>query len=463
MSVQNYAFTTGSAPLPDLGTLSYNTVTFSSLYHTKVSGRWVKDAANRTVRYFEINLEATGVVTRSTPPAANVTTTDQALTGMLLLLNQQAGRLEYSGRGFGSKVVINDPNGTFFDVAWGPVPEVLDFQPLGNASSAYVTWRVTARLNEYPATTSLATKLTNAGAIIQLTVENDVTYDDEGYSTLSKRGTLEIPLTRATPETRSSSTTVDDYRASAIQLLFSDIDLTRFRVTRRHFSMSRDRRTMDFDIQVEEIPPMGDPPGATNARGRFTVRPAHTGGKGIVAGFAQWLCSLSITYVIRRDLPRRVAYLAFVYMVWYRMQFSRKAFTGKPGVNTPQNTPTPNAVNPKAEPVRLQDFNDQEQFYANLMSRLGRGQLKNDPKAFLVDFGLDEGMHRDSKTITFEASWLLFTTFPFLLQSCGVWRADKNAVGGPVWAQAMQDIQGWRSWEPNSFDPESDVIVDMGM
>ncbi len=85
----------------------------------------------------------------------------------------------------------------------------------------------------------------------------------------------------------------------------------------------------------------------------------------------------------------------------------------------------------------------------------------------LSNFNFSEPLYLDSKSMSFEASWILFTTFRTIMDASGVWRYPPS---GPrdgyatrtTWAASVQDISGWRSWLRNALDPAARVIVDMG-
>src|SRR5258708_2248707 len=101
MPVDTYNFSTGPSTLPDVGSLIYNGCLFSPLYETKVSGKVIKDNANRTTKYMEYTLVADGYVTL---PAGHV---DIGPTMRLLqqYLTAHGGQLIYKGRGF--DLVVN--------------------------------------------------------------------------------------------------------------------------------------------------------------------------------------------------------------------------------------------------------------------------------------------------------------------------------------------------------------------
>ncbi len=193
MPVDTINFTTGPSTLPDIGALSYNGCTFSPLFATTVSGNAVKDEAHRTVKYMEYVIAVDGYVTCSPSPSQDITS---AMDNLRRLLTAQGGHLVYDGRGCDFN--INAAGGGTKDVAWGPIPELLEFQPLGAGRSAKVQWRVTIHVPETKRGDFLGAK--SFEQVLQFNYDTSVTYNEDGYSGLSVRGILEIPLTRTPNE-----------------------------------------------------------------------------------------------------------------------------------------------------------------------------------------------------------------------------------------------------------------------
>ncbi len=142
MAVPTIDFTTGVATLPDVGILIYNGCKFSPLYETNVAGRCVKDDSQRTIMYMEYILTADGYVTMPDGAAD----TNGTMRALRRLLSKQGGELRYIGRG--NDIEVNVPGSAVKDVKWGPIPEVLDFQPLGGGRSAKIKWSVKVHIIE---------------------------------------------------------------------------------------------------------------------------------------------------------------------------------------------------------------------------------------------------------------------------------------------------------------------------
>lgn len=461
---KTYQFTTGSTYLPDVGKLSYNGCTFSPLFETKVSGKVVKDNSGRTTKLMEYVITVDGYVTLSELLANNI---NPAMVTLRKLLTAQGGVLIYNGRGF--DLVINNfggvkpvnlnatigqlaVNASLADVAWGPVPELLEFQPLGGGLSAKVQWRVTVRIPEVSV---------KGRGLLQLNYETVVTYNEDYFSTIAVRGTLEIPMTRIPSQgTRDLSYTVDDYRSVLEERITKGIDLSRFRITRREFAVSRDKRTMEWEFTAEELPYMDMPPDCTIARGSYNVRPAKAG-----MGLVLWLCTLRATYTVRPGVKRREAWLSFLALLRLRMNYSK--FGEMPDIKSAEAPKKPGFFKLLGRTVLAQ-------FFPGTVPDLAKAILNapNVPdgtpfptrRVWIIDFQIDEGLYLDSKTISFSATWRIITKFSSILLASGLWRKtpDQDPNGKSLWAISMKDVSGIKSWLPNGLDPELDVIVDFG-
>jgi hypothetical protein len=441
--------------LQDVGVLSYNNCSFSPLYITNVSGRVVHDNANRTTKILELTIEVDGYVTVPT----SGTTIAPTMANLYTLLTAQGGALTYRGRGF--DIVVNaigvgqGANG-LQDVAWGPVPDMLDFQPLGGGLSAKVVWKVTTRVPFTPR--AMQHSGIAALPILQFNYETSVTYDDRGYSTLKIDGTTEVAMTRVPNQsTRTLSFTVDDIRNILDTRIFAGIDYTRYKVSQREFNVSRDKRTMEWHITVEELKYMDLPLYCTDAQGTYSFRPARAG-----AGLTLWLCTLRASYTVRADEPRRIAWLAFLALLREKMRFSALA---QASIIAPQN-PVPNGTdirpwvlppfNQNIEPVRFwgQALKDQTKVIGKFAKMF----------ATLIDFGGEEGLYKNSDTSNFYATWRLTAPFDTILAASGLWQKvpEKDAQGNRLWSASVATVNKSHSWTAGQLDPRLDVIVDFG-
>ena len=479
MSVATTLYTTGVVQLPDVGVLAYASsvsIAFSSLFRSKVSWKVVPDLAGRTTKWVELSITAEGYVTLNRTDL----TIDAAMESIRRGLSRYAGTLSYRGKGFGQLVVNPPGGGGVRDLNYGPKTELLDFQPLGAARSALVSWKVTTWISEYDLQTTLQVGGPGGapggrGPLLQLNEETSNTYDEDCFSTFAVRGTLEIPMTRKSWDSRIITQTVDQYRkrfldfANDVQV---GIDLTRFRVARRNFSVGRDKRVCDWEFVLEEVPFMPLPPGCPTARGSFTFRngvPVGNRNAKAALGMIAWDCSLSCTYTVAASLPRRLAWDAFLSLLQWRMCWA--AFGYVPRVDDPA-TANQNPGPPALPQALQQDINDANpgqdalSVYRRVLARQQRVVAANAPRAraraWLYHFGGREGVYLDSRTMTFEASWKVMTSLTHVLIATGLWRWPGGTLGGNLWAQSVKDITGWKGNLANVLNPAADAIVDMG-
>lgn len=457
----SFNFSTGPASLPDVGQCAYNGITFSPLFTTSISGKVIKDEARRTTKLIEYRLTVDGYVTLQTGNT-NINTSVQM---MRRLLQQQGKALTYSGRGF-------DLLPSTLDVVWGPSPELIEFQPLGGGLSAKVKWEVVFRTPDVPPGSYRPKGFGPAtrNPLLQFNYETSLTYGEDYYSSMVIKGTMEIPLNRVSRLEGSNSSganyrvalsNVDQVRQELDKRIFRGIDLSRFYVTRRVYHVSRDKRTMEFDIQIDEKPYMDMPPHCTIARGSYNVRPAKSG-----PGLVLWLCTLRATYTIAGNQPRRWAWDSFLLLLKRRMDESTLA--NIPAGPNQNNQNRQNPQNPGNQVFRfgaaVLTAGASElalNFRNNLQNRL---RTDTSPGAWLIDFSFDEGLYKDSKTVTFSATWRMVTTLSHILLASGIWKkvGEGNKLVGNLWAATMGPISGSTSWLHNYGDLTYDVVVDFG-
>lgn len=447
MATNPFVFDTGPSIVPDVGAIIYNGITFSPYFESRVSGKAVEDEARRTVKYMELDITVDGYATLPTGATDIAPTMQDLYTN----LTAQGGQLTYRGRGW-DLLVNGGAAGAVRDVAWGPIPELLEFQPLGGGLSAKVQWRCTTRIPNIKVGNATVT-------LLQFNYETGVSYDEKGYSTISARGSLEIPKTRTTQTTRTFVGTADDLRSVIGRRILDAIDLSRFRITRRNFPLSRDKRTTEWDVEAVERPYMDLPSGCTLAKGTYSTRPMKAGRQ--VLATMQWVSSLRATYTVRADAPRRTAWLSFLALLRTRMIAS--GLGNIPALNGNQNPAPPN---------NAQGFGFGDAVVALLggpiFGQLPRpGAQNNFPmprRAWIIDFHVDEGLYLDSEAITFSASWWFTTTFSHLLLASGLWWKvkERDLQGRNYWATTMQDISRENSWLADRADVTLDAIIDFG-
>lgn len=482
MATKSFNYTTGPSTMPDVGILSYNGCVFSPLFLSEVSGKCIKDDATRTVKFMEYTITVDGYATH---PAANLEASledsgsmSPTMLTLRSLLTAQGGALSYKGRG--NDIVVNMPGGTK-DAAWGPVPQIIEFQPLGGGLSAKIKWSVTVHVIEpqpVPKVVAATTvkvfdddSITPGPAkafqakpgplalppnfrvprILQFNYESAVSYGEDGYSTITNRGVLEIPLTRdPTQDTRTFAQTADFLRGEIERRIMSGIDLKQYRITRRTFTVSRDKRVLTWDFSAEEKGYMDLPLGCMTARGTYSVKPSKSG-----MGLATWMCTLRATYTVRADQPRRLAWLGFLALLRHRMSYSVTGTITNPSPKV--RPPAPPVVKEPSLPERV--ANDISGYFKSFFKKQEKSAAVDPRRAWLMDFSFEEGIYLDSKTTSFSATWKLMTNFSHILLASGLW-TKVEGDDRTLWATTIKNVSGAQSWLPNMA--RTDIVVDFG-
>src|SRR6516165_1484017 len=117
---------TGYALLPDVGNLEYNGVRFSCLYKSTMNGQVMADQAERTTKFMAYTLTVEGIITLD----FFATNLDATWMRIRQALSVHGAALSYTGNGLGGFVMNGAPGG-IKDVAWGPIPKVLEMKNLG--------------------------------------------------------------------------------------------------------------------------------------------------------------------------------------------------------------------------------------------------------------------------------------------------------------------------------------------
>lgn len=215
------------------GSVAYNGVIWGALYRSKVECKPVKDSAGRALVARDYLIDVEGRI-----GAAPGETTDATLTNMRQLLEMPAGALVYEDKGFGS-LSVNVPGGNLWDAAYGPWPEVLAWDPVGNDQSCLVRWRCTTRVpcEEDP----------SAKGIIEYCYSTSWDTDHNGYTKRIIQGHLTIQATRRSVTDRNIPDNADAY----LDRVVPDLPVG-FR-RKQHRDLSEDKRTIKFQFEDEEM------------------------------------------------------------------------------------------------------------------------------------------------------------------------------------------------------------------
>lgn len=388
------------------GTVSYNNVTFTSLFHTNVSAKDVYDHADRMVKYIEYTITVSGYVVAADGATS---TTDPSLDTLRVNLSTPGKPLRYSDKGFGT-FSINTSATSQWDVKWGPKPQILEFVPVGSSQSAMVTWKVIVCIPECP-NSKYRYKLS------ELCYSTSWDIDEQGLTTISHTGDFEIPLTFWNAYRLGDS--ADRYWNSVCPA--TPIGFQRVRNNR---TLSEDRRTINFSITDKQLP-VALPNDCTMTDIRHRLR-SDPQGNGQGNAFVNWMATISGTVRTRPGVPKSLALSRFMQVVASRINQVRAS-------QVPGRAP---AVGP-ARPARN----------SGLIIR--SFEMEEDVFTFESRF-----------SITYR---LVGTSLASIVEVSGLWMPI-NDFSHPAWNNSVNGRFGphdSRGWAGMYYDIRQDAIIDL--
>ena len=391
-----------------VGTVSYGSVTFDGYISSRVNSRPVYDDSRRTVSY--IDYEVTINAKLAASPGGTIDATMDTWRAVLLTPGLE---FHYDAHGFGlTSMSVNA--GTISDVAWGPAPQSLNFTPLNN-TAALVTWVVSVRI---PACTSGGA--TRAPAITAVNFETSWDINDEGLTTRSISGYLEIPLTRAAGG-RTVLFTADQFRDKV-----TPTHLPGF-TRQQRFRLSQDKRRLEFNITDTELPwPL--PTGVVRGSAEFSIS------SDLSQGFVKWRCTLNATFTMAANYPKGDAFNRFLLLLQRKLA-SRRMLQG-----------------PKAAQIAAALTSG-----SNASARTAAAQVS--PNELIPQsWDIRENIYTNTSSFTF--SFLTINTdIESIIRSTGMWEpigADKRR-----WRASLNAVQGNRGTARLAGLPTDDIIIDL--
>jgi hypothetical protein len=209
--------------------ITYNGFTFSKLSHLKIHTELVYDDAGRTV------VRHLHKIRVSTILSGEGFSTDSKMINARQLLTKVGGRLIIRGHGAGTI----DVNGINRDVAFGPKPRVLVWEPIGGSAACEVVWECEASVS--PCSQN---PFADSG-LAELNYEMSFDVDAAGFTRRTVSGHLEIAMTRVG---RGIPDTADAYRETIMVPKPSH-----FKRVSQNYSLSKDKRRLNYTIVDEEI------------------------------------------------------------------------------------------------------------------------------------------------------------------------------------------------------------------
>lgn len=387
-------------PTSGLGTCTYKssvgTYTFSAAMETQsLRGRYHRDAANRTTVYTSWTLTIKDYVV-----AAPGQTIDTAVQSARNILSEPGGILTYNGKGFSA---LNINGGPVKDVAWGPLPEELDFRIRGRDRAAVIVWTVTVNLPEMCVTPAYSF------AILEMNFDVNWSLDASVYTTRTISGHLIIPQTRTAPGSRTLNDNADNYRSKIVPTV-------PFGFRRKGSSVKLDasKCRIDFSFTDEEMVRYAPPPGIIEISASHSI----SGGLPNPQG-NQWFGTIRATYEVAKDQTLSNVFVYFMRLVRYRTAAAFSYGTDGSGRQTAQS-------------------------------------------CFITNFSFEEDIYSRGRS-ALSASYSFLSGLGSILQASGLW-AEPTDADHSVWRASLGNSMfnpSGRGFAGLGFSNSEDVLVDL--
>lgn len=372
--------------LSPVGVLSYAAYTFNGSTKTSIRSRMVYDGASRVVAYVVYTLRARTVI-------QNASGTDSDMLDLRDRLFKPGQALIVTGHGFGD-FQINVSEGGAKDVIYGPKPTACDFEPLGIPNAWAVDWTCEVAIPQC----SSSAKYKHAA--LAFNYEIDYSIGDDGLTTRTYSGYLEIPATRlAGGSSRQVQDTVDFYREGIVPLLIPG-----FRRS-SDFRMMADKRTLRFTITDIQTPGDGLPIFCTAATGRHVVQSE-------TENTFNYRGTITASYTVAQGAPKTRAWEAFALLVEDRFGIAKK--------------------------------------YAGSV----------DKSALLTGCRVEEGLYEGGREVTFEMNYFFASSIQDVMVASGMWRPVPG-TDWRLWASSLAAAQGPRGLAGLFHDASEDVLIDL--
>jgi hypothetical protein len=222
--------------------VTYNDYVFPDRSNFHIVESFVYDPSDRTViaTRFSLRLQTIIVNEAATGPLDSFSFAAKDYVHYARQRISKAGaRLIIEHDGFGPTLDIN--GGGVKDVAWGPKPRVIDWNPVGHTNSVEVTWEV-----EWQIPICDGSSPPNFTGLSSFSYGVSFDIDERGYTTRTISGNIQIALSRQNGG-RNLVDSVDNYRNKV-----NFAKPTNFQ-RRTSWQVSEDKRTANFTIVDSEI------------------------------------------------------------------------------------------------------------------------------------------------------------------------------------------------------------------
>lgn len=345
--------------------------------------------------------------------------TDSTFSDIRRRLNSPGQKLLFIDQGIGN---ISTQDGITSDVNNGPKPKVVSVKPIAGSRALNVVWECSTWL------ASCETLFTSPTAFAQFPYSVTWSIDVSGLTIRTINGLVEIPLSRI-PNTNSfsaltsTSNSADLRREDLIKFFPRIVGFTR---TSQSFTLSEDRKTLNFSIVDQEIP--SDNP---YFPGIISQKVTRNYSSSVKEGFTKWQGSISGSIEVAPGYDKLRAWTAFATI--FEDIFNRRELGHVPATAT----------------------TNQDKDY-------GSSPSSTRSSGFINSISISEEIY--GRTFTFSIGYYLFCSLQELFKATGLFQPlgiSPNDASWQKWKTSLSTIQGDDGWRGLAFDPKADVIVDL--
>jgi hypothetical protein len=304
--------------LTAVGSVTYNGFTFPAPLTAKVTANAIYDEADRTIIQIDYTLVIEAAIFPDDAPQSTAgAEIGENLDDIRSRLQKSGQGLTFTSQGFGSFAI--NGSSTVKDINFGPKPRVLVWEPIGTNRAVRIVWTCETSI---PECTDSVPKYANT--LSSFTYDARWSITESGLTRRSITGTLTIPAQLSGAD--GISDTADKYRYK-LRAFKPPLGFHR----EQDYSLSRDKRTLEFVLVDTEIP-SDNPffPGTIKADINHEINSSLSDG-----GFRIWNCTISGSVEVKPTARKSLAWQAFLHVVKDRMERATRA---RHGTDTPLET-----------------------------------------------------------------------------------------------------------------------------
>lgn len=215
--------------LSEDGIVSYNGYTFDGAFRATLNGRDVYDQAGRVVMYTEYTLDVHAVI-------ADAAGSDVEMATIHAQLTHSGQELRIEAKGFGNPVRAG--GGFKRDVMFGPMPQVISWEPIGTSLACRVHWQCVFHLKE------CGQSVSNVRGALAVNYTIDVDIDEFGNTTRTIAGHILFVNNRI-------GRAITETPESFLRAVNAVVPLGFKRRSRHHYNEAKNR--VDFQLIDTEI------------------------------------------------------------------------------------------------------------------------------------------------------------------------------------------------------------------